>query len=104
MLGSITMKGFATMVEYTAPIFWPSFLATLSIIVLRRKEPQTKRPFVVPGYPVTPLLFCVICIYMFVSSIQYTGIGALTGIVVFLGGHPFLLAVTAKHLSMEVIS
>jgi len=92
MLGSITMKGFATMVEYTAPIFWLFFfLATLSIIVLRRKEPQTKRPFVVPGYPVTPLLFCVICIYMFVSSIQYTGIGALTGIVVFLAGIPFFL-------------
>ncbi len=81
------MKGFATMVEYTAPHFLALlFLATLSIIVLRRKEPQTKRPFVVPGYPVTPLLFCVICIYMFVSSIQYTGIGALTGIVVFLAG------------------
>ncbi len=92
MLGSITMKGFATMVEYTAPIFWLFFfLATLSIIVLRRKEPQTKRPFVVPGYPVMPLLFCVICIYMFVSSIQYTGIGALTGIVVFLAGIPFFL-------------
>ncbi len=92
MLGSITMKGFATMVEYTAPIFWLFFfLATLSIIVLRRKEPQTKRPFVVPGYPVTPSLFCVICIYMFVSSIQYTGIGALTGIVVFLAGIPFFV-------------
>ncbi len=92
MLGSITMKGFATMVEYTAPIFWLFFfLATLSIIVLRRKEPQTKRPFVVPGYPVMPLLFCVICIYMFVSSIQYTGIGALTGIVVFLAGIPFFV-------------
>jgi len=92
MLGSITMKGFATMVEYTAPIFWLFFfLATLSIIVLRRKEPQTRRPFVVPGYPITPLLFCVICVYMFVSSIQYTGIGALTGIVVFLAGIPFFV-------------
>lgn len=92
LLGSFTMKGFATMVEYTAPVFWLFFLlTTISIIVLRKKEPQTKRPFVVPGYPVTPLLFCVICIYMFVSSIQYTGIGALTGIVVFLAGTPFLV-------------
>lgn len=90
-LGSITMKGFVTMVEYTAPVFWFFFLlATLSILVLRKKEPHTKRPFIVPGYPVTPLLFCAICIYMLISSIQYTGIGALTGIVVFLVGIPFL--------------
>jgi amino acid transporter len=91
-LGTITMKGFATMVEYTAPVFWLFFfLATLSIIVLRRREPETKRPFVVPGYPATPLLFCAICIYMLISSIQYTGIGALTGIAVFVAGIPFLV-------------
>ena len=91
VLGSITMKGFVTMVEYTAPIFWLFFfLTTLSIIILRLKEPETKRPFIVPGYPVTPLLFCAICSYMFVSSIQYTGIGALTGIAVFLTGILFM--------------
>jgi amino acid transporter len=92
LLGSVTMKGFVTMVEYTTPIFWLFFfLTTLSIIILRLKEPQTKRPFIVPGYPVTPLLFCAICIYMLISSIQYTGIGALTGLVVFLVGIPFLV-------------
>lgn len=92
LLGSITMRGFVTMVEYTAPVFWLFFLlTTLSIPVLRRKEPQTKRSFAVPGYPVTPIIFSIICIYMLFSSIQYTGIGALTGIVVFLAGIPFLV-------------
>jgi amino acid transporter len=91
-LGTITMKGFVTMVEYTAPVFWLFFfLTTLSIIVLRWKEPQTKRPFAVPGYPVTPLLFCAVCIYMLISSIQYTGIGALAGVAVFGVGIPFLV-------------
>jgi basic amino acid/polyamine antiporter, APA family len=97
LLGSFTMKGFVTMVEYTAPMFWLFFfLATLSIVVLRRKEPQTKRPFVVPCYPFTPLLFCAICIYMLISSIRYTGIGALTGVAVFLAGIPFLV-ISKRH-------
>lgn len=92
VLGSMTMKGFVTMVEYTAPVFWLFFLLTaLSIIVLRRKEPQTKRSFVVPFYPVTPLLFCAVCVYMLISSIQYTGAGALAGIAVFGVGIPFLV-------------
>jgi basic amino acid/polyamine antiporter, APA family len=91
-LGSMTMKGFVTMVEYTAPIFWLFFLlTTLSILVLRRKELHAKRPFTVPGYPVTPIVFSIICIYMFFSSIQYTGVGALTGIGVFMAGIPFLV-------------
>jgi len=98
LLGSVTMKGFITMVEYTTPIFWLFFfLATLSIIILRVKEPQIKRPFMVPGYPVTPVLFCAICIYMLISSIQYTGIGALTGIGVFLVGIPFLV-MSKRHI------
>jgi basic amino acid/polyamine antiporter, APA family len=91
-LGSVTMKGFLTMVEYTAPVFWLFFLlTTLSIPVLRKKEPHTKRPFAVPGYPYTPIVFSIICVYMLFSSIQYTGIGALAGIGVLLAGIPFLL-------------
>jgi amino acid transporter len=92
LLGSFTMKGFVTMVEYTAPVFWFFFLlATLSIPVLRKKEPETKRPFAVPGYPVTPIIFSIICIYMLFSSIQYTGFGALAGVAVFIAGIPFLV-------------
>ena len=102
LLGSFTMKGFATMVEYTAPVFWLFFLmTTLSIVVLRWKEPQTKRPFAVPGYPVTPLLFCAVCIYMLISSIQYTGTGALAGVAVFVAGIPFLV-MSKRSIRKEV--
>jgi basic amino acid/polyamine antiporter, APA family len=92
LLGSFTMKGFVTMVEYTAPVFWLFFfLSTLSIIILRRKEPGVTLHLKVPFYPITPLMFCGICIYMLISSIQYTGLGALTGIAVFVAGIPFLV-------------
>jgi amino acid transporter len=91
LFGAIARKGFVTMVEYTAPVFWCFFLlAGLSIFVLRAKDPEVTRPFRVPLYPFTPLLFCMTCIYMLQSSVVYTGIGALVGLAVLLTG-TFLL-------------
>ena len=44
--------------EYTAPVFWFFFLlAGVSLFVLRRKDPDTVRPFRVPPYPLTPRAF-----------------------------------------------
>lgn len=58
LLGTFTRKGFETMVEYTTPVFWFFFLLTgISLIVLRMREPECDRPFRVPLYPFTPLLF-----------------------------------------------
>jgi len=34
----------------------------------------------VPFYPVTPLLFSGVCVYMLYSSLAYTGKGALVGV------------------------
>ncbi|HEX8310209.1 MAG TPA: APC family permease, partial [Chthoniobacteraceae bacterium] len=88
-LGSFARSGFATMVEYTAPVFWFFFLlGGLSLFVLRRKDPAATRPFRVPLYPVTPILFCLVCAYMLYSSLSYTGQGALVGVGVLLLGLP----------------
>ena len=64
--------GFKAMVEFTAPVFWLFFLLSgISLFVLRRREPGTPRPFKVPLYPLTPLLFCATCAYMLWSSLNY---------------------------------
>lgn len=90
-LGTFTRKGFETMVDYTAPIFWFFFLlSTLSLIVLRIREPNRIRPFSVPLYPIVPLLFCAICGYLLYSSLIYAGIGAIAGVIVVLLGLPFV--------------
>ena len=90
--GTITRSGFVTMVEYTAPVFWFFLLLTgLSLIVLRYKEPLISRPFLVPFYPLTPLLFCMTCLYMLYASLVYTGPGALWGVFVVLTGVPLWL-------------
>ncbi len=91
-VGTFTRSGFVMMVEYTAPIFWSFFLLVgLSLLVLRRKEPERVRPFRVPFYPATPVLFCGFCLYMLQASLAYTGIGAVIGIGVLLAGIPFFI-------------
>ncbi|MBD1892102.1 amino acid permease [Coleofasciculus sp. FACHB-SPT9] len=91
-LGTLTREGFKTMVDYTAPVFWFFFLLSgISLLVLRVREPQVVRPFRVPLYPLTPLLFCAICAYLLYSSVAYTGVGALVGVAVAIAGAPLLL-------------
>jgi len=64
--------GFEVMVEFTAPVFWFFLLLVgLALFVLRVKDPATERPFKVPLYPFTPILFCATCAYLTYSSITY---------------------------------
>jgi amino acid transporter len=95
-LGLITRKGFETIIEYTAPVFWFFFLLVgIALFVLRRKEPDRERPFRVPFYPVTPLIFCLTSAYLLYSSLMYTGLGAMIGVGVLMTGVLVLLALPA---------
>ena len=98
LFGTLVRKGFVTMVEYTAPVFWCFFLLTgLSLFVLRIKEPEVTRPFRVPLYPFTPFFFCITCVYMLQASVAYTGVGAVVGLAVLLAGVPLLLLTGGRH-------
>lgn len=91
-LGAVTQDGFRTMVDYTAPVFWAFLLLVgIALFVLRRREPRRVLPYRVPLYPLTPLLFCLTCLYMLHASIAYTGMGALAGLAVVAAGTPLLL-------------
>jgi len=95
-LGGLTRRGFETMVEYTAPVFWLFlFLTGVALLVLRRHDPGRPRPFRVPFYPLTPLAFCATSGYLVYSSLAYTGLGALVGVGV-LGAGALGLALTKK--------
>jgi len=86
-LGGLTRSGFETMVEYTAPVFWLFLCLTgIALFVLRRRDPARARPFRVPFYPLTPLLFCATSGYLVYSSLAYTGLGALVGLAVLAAG------------------
>jgi amino acid transporter len=69
--GAMQSDGFEAMVEFTAPVFWIFlFLVGLGLFILRYKD-DAVRPFKVPLYPITPLIFCASCGYLAYSSIMY---------------------------------
>jgi amino acid transporter len=71
-LGVWQTDGFEVMVEFTAPVFWAFlFLVGISLFVMRVKDPKTERPFKVPLYPLTPIIFCLTCAYLTYSSVTY---------------------------------
>ena len=87
----LSREGFESMVKFTTPGFW--FFLTLvgvSVLVLRRREPSVARPYRVPGYPVTPVLFCLSCALMVYASVahavQYRSWEALWSIAILLTG------------------
>ncbi|MFZ9439384.1 MAG: amino acid permease, partial [Hylemonella sp.] len=47
------------------------FMVGVSLFVLRMRDPDAERPFKVPLYPLTPILFCLTCAYLAYSSITY---------------------------------
>lgn len=83
LFGSFSQNGFNTMVEYLTPVYWLFLsLSTLALLILRHKYPDAPRPIKVPFYPVLPLLFFSLCLYMLYSSVVFVGYGALLGIAV----------------------
>ncbi|HEX4884557.1 MAG TPA: amino acid permease [Casimicrobiaceae bacterium] len=70
--GAMQHDGFEAMVEFTAPVFWGFlFLVGLALFILRGKDAGAERPFRVPLYPLTPLVFCAACAWLCYSSVTY---------------------------------
>ena len=80
-------KGFETLVDYTAPVYWTFLIASgLALIRLRLKEPGADRPFRVPLYPALPTLFILSSGAMLISAILYVQGGAFFGLGVLVAG------------------
>ena len=68
----LSQHGFERMVIFTTPGFWFFLLLVgVSVFVLRWRDPAIERPYRVPGYPLTPIVFCLSCSYMVYSSVAY---------------------------------
>ncbi|WP_337057980.1 APC family permease [Pseudomonas sp. USHLN015] len=81
--GSFAESGFNAMVEYMTPVYWLFMaLSSQALIILRRRHPEVPRPVRVPLYPLLPLLFFALCLYMLWSSLAYVGYGAFVGVAV----------------------
>ncbi len=90
--GTYTRDGFATMVDYSSPVFWMFLsLSGFAVVVLRRRRPDLPRPFRVPFFPWLPLLFCASCLFVTWSSLEYVRLGALAGLAMLAVGGVVLL-------------
>jgi APA family basic amino acid/polyamine antiporter len=69
--GASTHDGFEAMVAYTLPVFWTFFLLTgLTLFVFRRRDAAAPQ-FRVPLYPIVPLAFYAMCLFMLWASVDY---------------------------------
>ena len=101
---SFTRDGFQAMVEYTAPVFWIFFLLTSLTIFIFRRRGAAAPVFSAPLYPVVPIVFSLVCVYMIYSSIDYAladygpklGNMVLLGIAVMLAGIPLYFLARRK--------
>jgi amino acid transporter len=91
-LGATQNAGFKALVEYSLPVFWAFFmLVGISLFVLRHRQPEARRPFRVPFYPVVPGIFVLMCGWLLYSSLAYHGKNALVGMAVLAVGAVVML-------------
>lgn len=60
-----------TLLYMAASVYTFYFFSSLAVIVLRRQDPETPRPYRVLGYPITVLLFAAVCLFMIYSAVTY---------------------------------
>ncbi len=61
----------------------------LGVFILRRREPQTERPYRVWGYPIVPAVFVLFCIALIVITCFTRPREAIIGLVLMASGIPF---------------
>jgi APA family basic amino acid/polyamine antiporter len=81
-----TFEQLLTYVVFTGWVFYA--LGGASVIVLRRKSPHALRPFRVPGYPVTPILFVASAGWLVVDTMLTQPARAALGLGAVLVGTP----------------
>ena len=86
LAASGTFEQLLTYVVFVGWIFYA--LGAACVFVLRRTRPDTPRPFRVPGYPWTPLLFIVAAAALVINTIATQPGRAAIGISVVLLGLP----------------
>jgi amino acid transporter len=97
--------GFDLLLRCSAPVFWMFFLLTaLSLFVLRWKDRGIDRPFTVPVYPLTPLVFAATCGYMLYSGIDYAGTLGLLGGAILVAGLPVYWASQRRAVRLAALA
>jgi amino acid transporter len=96
--GGFARSGFNAMVDYMTPVYWLFIMLSMgALMILRHRHPEARRPVKTPLYPLFPLSFMAISLYMFIAGLLDLGVGALYGAGVMLAGGVLLLAVRPRR-------
>ncbi len=74
---------FAGMIFYAA--------CCVAVFVLRRKMPDASRPYRTIGYPVVPLLFVLVAIWLLVNTVMTSRVESIAGLILIAVGLPIYL-------------
>jgi APA family basic amino acid/polyamine antiporter len=76
-------------------VIFPSWIlygmATAAVFVLRKKRPDLARPYRTIGYPVVPLLFVLVAIFLTGITLYNSSRESLMGLALIAAGFPFYL-------------
>jgi APA family basic amino acid/polyamine antiporter len=76
--------------DYAVFSLWLFYgLSAFGLIILRRKQPITPRPYRVPGYPLVPVVFCSVTLALLVNTLYTQPIQSFAGLGVIATGLPF---------------
>ena len=90
-----TFEQLFTYVVFVGWIFYA--LGGLAIFVYRRRQPNAVRPFRVPGYPITPLLFVAAALAVVVNTVVTQPRRAALGLIVTVIGVPVFFVWRARR-------
>lgn len=89
----IAIGGFTKLLFFTGILVWLFFAAAASsIFILRRKFPKMERPYKVWGYPLTPLVFILVCAALFLNTLVFNPVPSLAGLGLLVSGVPIYVA------------
>ena len=80
---------FERIITYFVFVMWLFYALTgVALLVLRARDPRTPRPYRVPWYPVTPLVFVLVSTAMLVAVVLQARRESLGGAVLVMLGFP----------------
>src|SRR5688572_2019462 len=94
-----TFEQLLTYAVFTGWIFYA--LGALAVFVFRRREPNAARPFRVPGYPVTPMLFVGAAAALVINTVITQSLRAAIGLGVVAAGAPAFYVWRARRAARQ---
>jgi APA family basic amino acid/polyamine antiporter len=78
--------------------YWVFYaLAASAVFVLRRRQPDTARPYRTFGYPVVPALFVLTAVWLLVNTLQTSPVEAVAGLLLIMLGLPVCFFYRARR-------